>query len=81
MLNEVCDRIIVKDNNEEKTFINNLIKIIRFIDTSDLSDVELLKNVALTLACSIERIWEENSKCYKLYSAYISTTSRPIFTN
>ena len=81
MLNEVCNRIIVKDNNKEKTFINDLIKIIRFIDTSDLSDVELLKNVALTLACSIERIWEENSKCYKLHSAYISTTSRPIFTN
>ena len=62
MLNKVCNRIIVKDNNKEKTFINDLIKIIRFIDTSDLSDVELLKNVALTLACSIERIWENNSK-------------------
>ena len=54
--------MIVKDSNEEKVFVNELIKTIREIDTSKLSDVKSLKNIILTFAQSIERIWEKNSK-------------------
>ena len=54
--------MIVKNSDEEKVFINNLIKTIRSIDTSDLLDVESLENVVLTLVCFIKRIQEENLK-------------------
>ena len=54
--------MIVKNSDEEKVFINNLIKTIRSIDTSDLLDVESLENVVLTLVCFMERIQEENLK-------------------
>ena len=55
-------QMIVKDNDEEKTFIEELIKSISSIDTSNLLNVDLLENIVLILACSIERIWEENLK-------------------
>ena len=55
-------QMIVKDSDEEKTFIEKLIKTISSINTSNLSNVDSLKNVVLTLTCSIERIWKENLK-------------------
>ena len=48
--------MIVKDSDEEKTFVEELIKAISLIDTSNLSNVDLLKNIVLTLTCSIKRI-------------------------
>jgi len=55
-------QMIVKDSDEKKTFINDLIKTIRSINISDSLDVKSLENVVLTLAHSMEKIWEENSK-------------------
>ena len=48
--------MIVKDSNEEKTFVEELIKTISSIDTSNLLNVNLLKNVIFTLTRSMERI-------------------------
>ena len=49
-------RIIVKDSNKEKTFVKDLVKAIKSIDTSNLSNVESLENVVLSFAQSIEKI-------------------------
>ena len=65
-------QIIVEDSNEEKTFVEELIKTISLIDTSDLLNVNLLKNIILTLACSIERIWKENSKVINIIKHFKS---------
>ena len=48
--------MIIKNSNEEKAFVEKLIKAISSIDTSNLSNINLLKNIILTLACSMERI-------------------------
>ena len=42
--------MVVKDSDEEKIFINKLVKSISSIDTNNLLDVESLKNIVLTLA-------------------------------
>ena len=55
-------RIIVKDSDEEKMFIEELIKSISSINISDLLNVDLLKNPVLTLTHSMKRIWKENLK-------------------
>jgi len=55
-------QMIVKDSDEEKMLIKELIKSISSINTSDLLNIILLKNAVLTLACSMKRIWEENLK-------------------
>ena len=55
-------RMIVKNSDEEKTFVNNLVKAIKLINISNLLNVKLLKNIVLSFARSIERIWEENLK-------------------
>jgi len=55
-------QMIIKDSDEEKMLIKELIKSISSINTSDLLNIILLKNAVLTLACSMKRIWEENLK-------------------
>jgi len=52
----------IKDSNEEKAFVKELIKAISLINTSNLSNADLLENIVLTLACFMKRIWEENLK-------------------
>jgi len=52
----------IKDSNEEKAFVKKLIKAISLINTSNLSNADLLENIVLTLACFMKRIWEENLK-------------------
>ena len=54
--------LIVKGSEEEKSFINDLIKAIKFIDTNNLTNVESLENVINLLASAIERTWVKNSK-------------------
>jgi len=46
--------LIVKDNKEEKFFINNLIKEIKAIDTNNLTDVKLLEKIVNLLTNTIE---------------------------
>jgi len=53
---------IVKNSEKEKIFINKVIKAIKDINTSDLSDIVSLKNIVCSFICSLERIWEKNSK-------------------
>jgi len=53
---------IVKDSEEEKTFINEVIKAIKYIDTSNLSDVISLKSAVYIFAHYLDIIWEKNSK-------------------
>ena len=54
--------MIVKESEEEKTFVNEVIKAIKDINTSNLSNVISLKNVIYAFARSMERIWEKNLK-------------------
>ena len=53
---------IVKNSKEEKIFINKVIKAIKDINTSDLTNVVSLKNIVYSFAYSLERIWEKNTK-------------------
>ena len=41
---------------KKKTFVEELIKFISSIDTSNLLNIDLLKNIVLTLTCSMKRI-------------------------
>ena len=54
--------LIIKGSKEEKSFINDLIKAFKSINTNNLSDVELLKNVINSFTNTIERTWEKNAK-------------------
>jgi len=53
---------IIKGSKEEKSFISNLIKAIKIIDISNLSDVESLENVVSSFTNAIEKMWDKNSK-------------------
>jgi len=55
-------QMIVKDSEEESVFVKKLIEAFKDIDMSDLSNIEQLENVILSLVNSIERIWVKNSK-------------------
>ena len=54
--------MIVKNSKEEKIFINKVIKAIKDINTSDLSNIVSLKNIVCSFTCFLERIWEKNTK-------------------
>ena len=54
--------MIVKDSEEERIFVKELIEAFKDIDMSNSSNIEQLENVILSLASSMERIWVKNSK-------------------
>ena len=47
---------IVKNSDEEKSFIKELIGVINSVNTSDLLNIDSLKIAVLNIACSIEKI-------------------------
>ena len=53
---------IVKDSEEEHTFIKELIKVIRNIDINNISDVNCLDNTVHNFASSMENIQVKNLK-------------------
>ena len=53
---------IVKESVEEKSFIKDLIKDIKTINTSNLTDINSLENVIDSFAKAIKKTWEKNSK-------------------
>jgi len=57
---------IAKNSEEEVSFIKNVSYAIKNIDTSDLSDPYLLKDVTNTLTSKIENAWRANSKRVKI---------------
>jgi len=52
--NKKCS--IIKGSVEEKFFIKNLIKNIKTINTSNLTDIDSLKNIVNSFAKAIEKI-------------------------
>jgi len=53
---------ISKGSEEEKLFINSLIKEIKLIDTNNLTNAELLEYIINSLANAIKRTWDKNLK-------------------
>jgi len=47
--------IIVKNSDEEKLFIEELIRVIKSVNTSNISNIELLEIDVLNLTHSVER--------------------------
>ena len=47
---------------EENFFIKDLIKNIKTIDTSNLTNINSLENIINSFAKAIEKTWEKNSK-------------------
>jgi len=54
--------MIVKDSKKEKTFVNEVIKAIKDIDTSNLLDAIFFKSAVCSFAWFLDIIWEKNSK-------------------
>jgi len=48
--------MIVKDGNDEENFVNELIKVIRTINTNSISDCESLEHTVQFIAYATERI-------------------------
>jgi len=54
--------IIIKDSEEELTFIKDLTNSIRNIDTSNISDIASLNRAVNKFASTVEVTWEKNLK-------------------
>ena len=53
---------LVKNSNEEKSFINNLINYLHGINTSNLQNIASLKNIVCTFALVMNSLWNHYSK-------------------
>jgi len=53
---------IVKNSEEEASFIKDVSSIIKNLDISDLSNTDKLEDIVNTLASNTEHAWGKNSK-------------------
>ena len=60
---------IVKNSKEKGVFVKELIEAFKNTNMSNLSNVEQLENVILSLAISMERIWGKEFKNCQYYKA------------
>ena len=53
---------IVKNSEEEASFIKDILSIIKNLNVSNLSDIDKLEDVVNTFALYTKHAWEKNSK-------------------
>jgi len=53
---------IIKDSDEEKNFVTELIKAFRDIDTNNLSNIDSFEDIVQLFAHTMKEIWEKNLK-------------------
>ena len=53
---------IIKNSDKEHTFIKELTKSLKSINTSDIGDIAYLDNIVNEFTSSLESIWAKNSK-------------------
>ena len=53
---------IIKNSEEEASFIKDVSSIIKNLDISDMSNIDKLENIVNILASNTEHIWRKNSK-------------------
>ena len=53
---------IVKDSDKEHTFVKKLTKVLRNIDTSNITDMDCLNSIVIYFTSSVENIWAKYLK-------------------
>jgi len=54
--------IIIKNNEKERNFITELIKIIKYLNTEQISSKEILEWIVQQFADNTERTWFKHSR-------------------
>ena len=56
--------LLAKGNNKEKQFIEDIILIIKNLNTFSIPNAEILKEIVHRLASKVKELWQRNSKVW-----------------